>query len=148
VRPDGVAELYEAARLGYPRDIVEFVASTAGLGTGRAVLEVLEVGCGTGQLTERLACFGFSLTAIDIGPSMIAAAWRRLDGPAISFQVASFEDFAAPEASFDLIASGSRCWPPENATTITSVRHCSACGSPAAPTAGPGRRRRGRPPAR
>ncbi len=37
---------------------------------------------------------------------MIAAARRRLSDPAISFQVATFEDFAAPEASFNLIASG------------------------------------------
>jgi ubiquinone/menaquinone biosynthesis C-methylase UbiE len=100
---DGVAPLYDASRLGYPTDIVEFVVTTAALGPhGR----VLEVGCGTGQLTERLADFGFSLTAIDIGPSMIAAARQRLDGSAISFQVASFEDFSAAEASFDLIVSG------------------------------------------
>ncbi len=61
---NGVADLYQAARLGYPREIAEFAVSTAELGVGRAVLEV---GCGTGQLTERLACFGFDLTAIDIG---------------------------------------------------------------------------------
>ena len=77
--------------------------TTAAVGPGSAVLEV---GCGTGQLTESLARYGFRLTAIDIGPSMIAAARRRLDGPAVSFQVSSFEDFAAAEASFDLIISG------------------------------------------
>lgn len=100
---DGVAELYEASRLGYPSDIVEFAVATAAVGAGS---EVLEVGCGTGQLTESLACYGFRLTAIDIGPSMVAAARRRLDGPALSFQVSSFEDFAAASASFDLIVSG------------------------------------------
>jgi len=100
---DGIAELYEASRLGYPSDIVEFAVTTAAAGAGSAVLEV---GCGTGQLTESLAGYGFRLTAIDIGPSMIAAARRRLDGPAVSFQVSSFEDFAAPDASFGLIISG------------------------------------------
>jgi len=100
---DSVAQLYEASRLGYPSTIVELAVATAGLGAGGAVLEV---GCGTGQLTERLACFGFRLTAIDLGPSMISAARRRLDGSAVSFEVASFEDFAAPEASFELIISG------------------------------------------
>jgi ubiquinone/menaquinone biosynthesis C-methylase UbiE len=100
---DGVAQLYEASRLGYPGDIVGFAIATAAVGAG---CEVLEVGCGTGQLTESLACYGFGLTAIDIGPSMIAAARRRLDGSAISFQVSSFEDFAAADASFDLIISG------------------------------------------
>jgi ubiquinone/menaquinone biosynthesis C-methylase UbiE len=100
---DGVAELYEASRLGYPSDIVEFAVATAAVGVGS---EVLEVGCGTGQLTESLARYGFRLTAIDIGPSMVAAARRRLDGPALSLQVSSFEDFAAADASFDLIVSG------------------------------------------
>jgi ubiquinone/menaquinone biosynthesis C-methylase UbiE len=100
---DSVAQLYEASRLGYPSSIVEHAVATAGLGADSAVLEV---GCGTGQLTERLACFGFRLTAIDLGPSMINAVRRRLAGSAVSFEVASFEDFDTPEASFDLIVSG------------------------------------------
>ena len=77
---DGVAEFYEASRLEYPSDIVEFVVTTAALGPPS---KVLEVGCGTGQLTQRLAGFGFGLTAIDIGPSMIAAARHRLEGSAV-----------------------------------------------------------------
>jgi len=100
---DGVAQLYETSRPGYPSDIVEFAVATAAAG---AVSEVLEVGCGTGQLTDSLARYGFRLTAIDIGPSMINAARRRLGGSAVWFQIASFEDFAAPGASFDLIVSG------------------------------------------
>jgi ubiquinone/menaquinone biosynthesis C-methylase UbiE len=100
---DSVAPLYEASRLGYPSDVVEFAVATAAVG---ADSEVLEVGCGTGQLTESLACYGFRLTAIDIGPSMVAAARRRLGGRALWFQVSSFEDFAAADASFDLIVSG------------------------------------------
>ena len=99
---DGIAERYEVSRPGYPAHVVEFVTATAGLGPGAAVLEV---GCGTGQLTERLACYGFRLTAIDIGPSMIAAARRRLTGAEVSFEVTSFEDLDAADASFDLIIS-------------------------------------------
>jgi ubiquinone/menaquinone biosynthesis C-methylase UbiE len=100
---DSVAQLYEASRLGYPSDIVEFAVATAAVGAGS---EVPEIGCGTGQLTESLARYGFRLTAIDIGPSMVAAARRRIGGQALSFQVSSFEDFAAADASFDLIVSG------------------------------------------
>lgn len=100
---DGVAELYETSRRGYPDAMIDFVVSTAALGAGS---QVLEVGCGTGQLTECLARYLPGVTAIDIGPAMIAAARRRLAGSPVSFQVVSFEDFAAPDASFDLIASG------------------------------------------
>jgi len=100
---DTVAQLYEASRLGYPGDIVAFAVATAAVGAGS---EVLEVGCGTGQLTESLARYGFRLTAVDIGPLMVTAARRRLDGSALSFQVSSFEDFTAADACFDLIVSG------------------------------------------
>jgi 2-polyprenyl-3-methyl-5-hydroxy-6-metoxy-1,4-benzoquinol methylase len=63
------------------------------------------VGCGTGQLTGDLGRYGFDLTAIDIGPAMIAAARQHLGDAAISFQACSFEDFAAAGSSFDLIVS-------------------------------------------
>jgi ubiquinone/menaquinone biosynthesis C-methylase UbiE len=103
---DAIAEHYELSRPGYPAHVVEFITTTAGLGPGSAVLEI---GCGTGQLTEPLARSRFRLTAIDIGPSMIAAARRRLAddlaGEEVSFQVTSFEDLAAADASFDLVIS-------------------------------------------
>jgi ubiquinone/menaquinone biosynthesis C-methylase UbiE len=99
---DGVAQLYDATRPGYPAEIVEFLVATSGLGRGSSVLEV---GCGTGQLTSDLAHDEFDLTAIDIGPAMIAAARHRLHDTAISFQACSFEDFEAADSSFDLIVS-------------------------------------------
>ncbi len=99
---DGIAEQYELSRPGYPPQVVEFVTATAGLGPAAAVLEI---GCGTGQLTERLASSGFRLTAIDLGASMIAAARQRLAGADVSFQVTSFEDLTAVDASFDLVIS-------------------------------------------
>ena len=99
---DGVAGLYDTSRRGYPNHIVDFVVTTAGLGPGS---KVLEVGCGTGQLTEGLTRFDFEMTAIDIGPSMIEAARRRLGNSSVRFHAASFEGFEATEASFDLIIS-------------------------------------------
>ncbi|MGD0245259.1 MAG: class I SAM-dependent methyltransferase [Streptosporangiaceae bacterium] len=99
---DGIAERYEESRPSYPARVTEFVAATAALASGAAVLEI---GCGTGQLTERLAGHGFRVTAIDIGPSMVAAARRRLRGAEVSFQVTAFEDLDAADGSFDLVIS-------------------------------------------
>ncbi len=99
---DAVAQLYGATRPGYPAGIVEFLAATAGVGPGSSVLEV---GCGTGQLTADLARYGFNLTAIDIGPAMIATAREALADAAVLFRACSFEDFAAADSSFDLIVS-------------------------------------------
>jgi ubiquinone/menaquinone biosynthesis C-methylase UbiE len=98
---DGAAKLYDASRRGYPKEIVEFMVARAGLRAGSAVLEV---GCGTGQLTEQLVRYGFAITAVDIGASMIAAARRRL-GTSVRFEVVAFEDFEAGEATFDLVVS-------------------------------------------
>jgi SAM-dependent methyltransferase len=97
---DEVAGLYAATRAGYPAEIVDELIGTAGLRPGSAVLEIA---CGTGQLTASLAGRGFALTAIDIGPSMVAEAQRALGPSAARFLVSSFEDLAAPADSFDLI---------------------------------------------
>jgi len=99
---DRIAERYEDSRPGYPSRVVEFVTTTAALTPNASVLEI---GCGTGQLTEQLAGHGFRLTAIDIGPTMVATARRRLTGAEVSFQVTSFEDLAAADESFDLVIS-------------------------------------------
>lgn len=99
---DGVADRYRAFRPGYPPDSVRFIIDTAQLGPGRAVLEV---GCGTGQLTGELTAYGLDVIAIDIGAGMITAARRSLSGPPVRFEVVSFEEFEAPDASFDLIIS-------------------------------------------
>lgn len=98
---DGVAELYDATRQSYPAEIVDAVCASAGLGRGS---DVLEIGCGTGQLTRQLAGRAFNLTAIDIGGAMIQAARRNVADPLAHFLACSFEDFAGRE-KFDLIVS-------------------------------------------
>jgi ubiquinone/menaquinone biosynthesis C-methylase UbiE len=99
---DGVADRYRAYRRGYPPQSVRFIIDTARVGPGSVVLEV---GCGTGQLTAQLAAYGLAVTAIDIGAGMITAARRALSGSPVRFKVVSFEELDAPEASFDLIIS-------------------------------------------
>ena len=98
---DEVAGLYDATRQGYPAEIVDTVVAQAAIGPGAAVLEI---GCGTGQLTRQLAGRAFRLTAIDIGAAMVRAARHNVTDPDARFQACSFEDFEAG-GSFDLIVS-------------------------------------------
>lgn len=56
-------------------------------------------------MTEALSRHDFAVTAIDLGPSMIAAAQQRLARRSVRFHVATFEDFDAPDGSFDLVVS-------------------------------------------
>jgi ubiquinone/menaquinone biosynthesis C-methylase UbiE len=98
---DGVAGLYDATRQGYPTEIVDALVAHAVIGPGAAVLEI---GCGTGQLTRQLAERPFDLTAIDIGAAMVRAARRNVADATVRFQVSSFEDFA-DTGPFNLIVS-------------------------------------------
>jgi ubiquinone/menaquinone biosynthesis C-methylase UbiE len=98
---NGSAELYDVTRQGYPAAIVDTALTTAAAGPGAAVLEV---GCGTGQLTQQLAGRELDVTAIDIGANMTEAARRNVTDPAVRFQVSSFEEFSGA-GPFDLIVS-------------------------------------------
>jgi SAM-dependent methyltransferase len=98
---DGVAGRYDATRQSYPAEIVDAVVANAAIGPGATVLEI---GCGTGQLTRQLAGRGFNLTAIDIGPAMVQAARRNVTDVGVRFQACAFEDFAGG-GPFDLIVS-------------------------------------------
>jgi ubiquinone/menaquinone biosynthesis C-methylase UbiE len=72
---------------------------------------VLELGCGTGRLTALLVAkyAGATITAVDAAPEMIDVARERIgSGEAVArleFVVSTFEEFAAPDGSFDLVTS-------------------------------------------
>src|SRR5689334_24607823 len=63
------AEAYDRTRSGYPEELVSEMLETASLNHGG---RILEIGCGTGQLTRSLVGHGFLITAIDPAPSMVA----------------------------------------------------------------------------
>jgi SAM-dependent methyltransferase len=100
---DDVARLYQETRPGYPPELAGFVATTASVGAGDPVLEV---GCGTGQLTEALLPLGFALTAIDLGAAMIEVASERIGPAGVSFRAVPFEELDAAPGTFGLVIAG------------------------------------------
>jgi ubiquinone/menaquinone biosynthesis C-methylase UbiE len=100
---DAVAEAYDAVRPGYPEDLVDLACSLGSLEPGS---RVLEVGCGTGKLTEALVERRLRVEAVDPGPSMIEIARRRTGhSEAVTFHVGRFEDVVLPEGAFDAVFS-------------------------------------------
>jgi SAM-dependent methyltransferase len=71
---DGIADEYDARRSGYPQEIVAAAVEIAGLS---ATSSVVEVGAGTGKLTEELIAHGLRVDAVDPGANMLEHARRR-----------------------------------------------------------------------
>jgi SAM-dependent methyltransferase len=96
---DAVAADYDLHRPGYPGELVDAALRRGGLGAGASVLEI---GCGTGKLTELLAARGLRIDAVDPGAKLIEAARRRVgDAQDVTFHQGRFEDVELPEDAYD-----------------------------------------------
>ncbi|MGH3257372.1 MAG: methyltransferase domain-containing protein, partial [Streptosporangiaceae bacterium] len=58
-------------------DVLREVASARTAETGRTVLDIVDVGGGTGGLAVPFASLGHNVTVIDPSPDALAAAQRR-----------------------------------------------------------------------
>jgi len=95
---DGVAAEYDRHRPAYPGELIDQACQVAGIGRGDPVLEI---GCGTGQLTRGLLARGLHVTAVEPGPSLIALARQNLAGAGqVDFVSARFEDAPLPREGF------------------------------------------------
>src|SRR6266700_7109708 len=74
---DEIAAEYDRHRPAYPDELIDRACQVAGIGRGD---QVLEVGCGSGQLTRGLLARGLHVTALEPGESLIALARRNLEG--------------------------------------------------------------------
>ena len=98
---------YDDARTAVVRDILRTVISALAAQAGRARLDILDAGGGTGGFAVPLAGLGHNVTVIDPSPDSLAAAERRaaeLNVP-LSVVQGDVADLAmvAGEASADLV---------------------------------------------
>jgi SAM-dependent methyltransferase len=100
---DQVAEDYDRHRPSYPDALVD--RACEGIGPGAAVLEI---GCGTGQLTRSLLARGLRVTAVEPGRQLIARARDRLDGIGdVQFLNARLEEASLPRGEYSAVFSAS-----------------------------------------
>jgi SAM-dependent methyltransferase len=102
---DEVSDDYDRHRPSYPDVLVDQACESAGLGPGSAVLEI---GCGTGQLTRRLLARGLRVTAVEPGRQLLARAREQLEGLGeVQFVNARLEDALLPAARYAAVFSAS-----------------------------------------
>jgi SAM-dependent methyltransferase len=100
-----VAVEYDRHRPAYPEQLIELACLLAGLERGD---QVLEIGCGTGQLTRSLLVRGLRVTAVEPGAQLAGLAQQRLGGTGeLELVNARFEDARLPHEHFRAVFSAS-----------------------------------------
>ena len=100
---DSIAALYEQARPGYPPEAVADLRCGCGLPNNA---RILEIGCGTGQLTRDLVSGGEAICALEPGAALAEIARGKLASyPTVEVITAPFEDFEGVPSSYDLVVS-------------------------------------------
>ncbi|MFC7496851.1 MULTISPECIES: class I SAM-dependent methyltransferase [unclassified Nocardioides] len=92
-----VADAYDRGRPTYPGEAAAWLA-------GPEPVVVLEVGAGTGKLTEALLALGHEVHATDPDDAMLSRLRKRL--PDVPTSVASAEELPAADASYDVVVAG------------------------------------------
>ncbi len=99
---DEAALLYDRMRPTYPPALLDDLAELGSLAPGS---KILEIGCGTGQLTVPLAARGYRVTAVELGAGLAGVARQRLaEYPDAEVVIADFDGWTAPE-SYDLVVA-------------------------------------------
>jgi len=91
-----------AASYAFLRPVTNrIIGALLGAAEVRAGQQVLDVGCGPGDLAAAAASLGADTVGIDVAPSMVRRA--ALAYPAIPFRVGSFESIPAGAGAFDAV---------------------------------------------
>jgi SAM-dependent methyltransferase len=100
-----VAVEYDRNRPTYPDVLVEQACNVAGISDGD---RVLEIGCGTGQLTRSLLARGLRVTALEPGDQLIRVAEENLkDAGDVELVHARLEETQLPRESYEAVFSAS-----------------------------------------
>lgn len=100
-----IAEAYDRHRPAYPDALIDGACEVAGLAPGATVLEI---GCGTGQLTRSLLARGLRVVAVEPGEQLIARARDQLAGAGeVQFLNARLEEASLPQAQYRAVFSAS-----------------------------------------
>jgi ubiquinone/menaquinone biosynthesis C-methylase UbiE len=91
---DSAAERYESARPGYPAQAVAWMVP-------ESAASVLDLGAGTGKLTESLVAPGRIVYAVDPSAEMLRVLARKL--PEVDARLGSGERIPLPDASVDVV---------------------------------------------
>jgi SAM-dependent methyltransferase len=97
-----VASAYADLRPGYPAEAVRW--ALAPVAADVAGLRVVDLGAGTGILTELLIRLGTDVTAVEPDAEMRAEFARRL--PSVRLLTGSAEDIPLPDGSADAVLCG------------------------------------------
>ncbi|HSE72062.1 MAG TPA: methyltransferase domain-containing protein [Nocardioidaceae bacterium] len=93
---DLVADAYDRGRPTYPREAADWLV-------GRPHARVLELGAGTGKLTEQLLALGHTVTATDPSEVMLDRLARR--APEATRLAATAEEIPLASKSFDVVVA-------------------------------------------
>jgi len=102
---DRVAAEYDRHRPAYPDELIDRACAFAGLRPGD---RVLEVGCGSGQLTRSLLTRGLRVMAVEPGDRLTVLARQNLGGIGdVEIVNARLEDAPLPRERFPAVFSAS-----------------------------------------
>ncbi len=102
----GTSKYYSRFRVPYPETLFSQLLETVGV-TGEG--QLLDLGCGTGEIAVPLSPYFFNVTAVDRDPSMLTEAKlraRERGSKNIQWHLSYAEEFEAPTQSFELVTIG------------------------------------------
>ncbi|MCY1224658.1 Ubiquinone/menaquinone biosynthesis C-methyltransferase UbiE [compost metagenome] len=72
--------------------------------------KVLELACGTGEITRVLLSLGHAVTAVDFSETMLETAKRKHSGTGVKFVLADAENTMEPDGTYDALVCRHLVW--------------------------------------